>query len=396
MDETEARVRQEYGPGYYIKNEGDHIHVQPPKGTDIRAAMGGGQDVLQGGGGADQLLGGTGGGGTDAYALLPEPAIAARPTRPEAVGAKRSELLNAAYDVMELGNPYKTERAQRMHEAGLAEQGKFNEAAVEREQALISDEFGAGNARWQQSSNNAEGNVYTSNQQLRGDLRSAAEKAKDRATQLQIAREGNASSLEQQRIQSEASIAAAQARLVAAGMPQNVATKFSAMSTKLNAVDFLRTKFKDDYTGLSNFLLGDKNIALNRVNPFGDADKADWWQTYSQLVNDVRKGLFGTALSVQEKAEFEKQVITARTDPKIAKRNLDNQMRILEGAAGNEARATAGKYGADNVREALGGRDITTLGKAPLTTTPAAAPATGGLTPAEAAELAALKAKHGR
>jgi hypothetical protein len=176
--------------------------------------------------------------------------------------------------------------------------------------------------------------------------REEAEKAKDRANQVLIESMGNG-----------AALAAAQAKIKDAAMPQNVASKVTDLGGRLDALTFLSTDANEKYFGK---WANNMDIATNKF--VGNNPKlAGWWETYSSLVNDVRKGTFGATLTPHEKAEFEKTVVTPNTNPKLAIENVKKMHGILEVAAGRQGRAISSKYGAGNVTEALG-RDPTSLG----------------------------------
>lgn len=68
---------------------------------------------------------------------LPEvPAALARPEAPEAEPATTSPIMLQAYRMLRRGNRYEANDAQRLLEAGLKEQGQFNESAATRRQHL--------------------------------------------------------------------------------------------------------------------------------------------------------------------------------------------------------------------------------------------------------------------
>lgn len=100
--------------------------------------------------------------------------------------------------------------------------------------------------------------------------------------------------------------------------------------------------FKDDYTGFKASAIGDAAVAYKKR--FGnDTDFVDWWQRYQEHKNDIRKSLFGSALTGTEKAEFDKAVVTPGMKPEQVKRNLERQELAAKIAASKIAKAYKNK-----------------------------------------------------
>lgn len=115
----------------------------------------------------------------------------------------------------------------------------------------------------------------------------------------------------------------------------------------------LNDRFKPEYAGhtlaggLGN-TVGELTGGALGANP----DQVEWWKSYQNWVNDVRKKLFGSALTATEKGEFTKAIITPRTDPKIAADFLAEQKRLADKALARETNIwEKGGYNKDQIGE---------------------------------------------
>lgn len=369
MKWMEIQARREY-PGWDVINEGDHIHVEPSPAM-VRAARSGagtGQsaDAAQSGPvlsaeEADALpLAGTGPQAAPAIdpfsAPIPEavpelPPPAARPTRPTAVAARRSELLEGARALMRTGSKWSADRAADMYAAGLQEQGRFNEAAAGREQKLIDEEYGTdlgifkSSAERREAADIAKRVAAVNRNEDREDeyvkwKREAAEKELDRRARVEEA---------QQRAAADMAVAGMRP---GRPLPTSALNKLVAEAGALDAMEFLNTNFKDSYVGRVPGV-GGAEVALNKVVGF-NKDEADWWQTYQQWQTDLRHSKFGAALTPTEKALFEKYNIQPSTNKETARRNLAKQQAIISVALGRYARTQAMQYDPAIIEEAIG------------------------------------------
>jgi hypothetical protein len=263
---------------------------------------------------------------------LPTPEVATRPDRPKSVAARKSELLNAAYQIMLDRDEVGYGRGQEMYAAGLSEQDKMNEAAAAREQALISDEFQAGNDRWKTSVGNRETNAYQTNREILNDRRAlrqaregwaatASEGGLNRANQLLIAREGDA-----------ASIAAARAKQAGTlkKPPAKIATGHSTNSAAIKQIDAAIAKIKANHgaTGLQN-LPGDD--WSQRIDPNGVPVRA----AVANIGSLKRHDRSGASVTVGEQP-YLKPFIPSVTD------RWDVAVKKLEGLKEEYTNANAG------------------------------------------------------
>lgn len=122
------------------------------------------------------------------------PQVLARPAAPEAVGATRSKLLDAAYRVMSDANPYESAAGQDMYTSGLSDQSKLDESAAERRQRLADMGYSSDLNQYADSQSQARGATYAErsaaqNRNFQGSEAAtdrtfkAGESAKDRAQQ---------------------------------------------------------------------------------------------------------------------------------------------------------------------------------------------------------------------
>ncbi len=120
-----------------------------------------------------------------------------------------------------------------------------------------------------------------------------------------------------------------------------------ALSDKLGN---LEATFQDDFAGLP--LLGGLENIVGKMG--GESiglttpGQTDFWQEYQTFVNQVRKELFGSALTATEKGEFEKAMVDPSTAPVVVKSNLARQKKVIDDALNRRAQA----YGAGGFNKA--------------------------------------------
>lgn len=102
-------------------------------------------------------------------------------------------------------------------------------------------------------------------------------------------------------------------------------------------VSHLDNEFKDEYSGYGSKGLGDAANWAARQLGIGNEKAAQWWQDHARYTNEIRHGLFGAALTGNEKGEWEKADVNPGTQPATVKANLKRQKEIILGAIGREA-----------------------------------------------------------
>jgi hypothetical protein len=132
-----------------------------------------------------------------------------------------------------------------------------------------------------------------------------------------------------------------------------------------NLANFSAT-FQDRFAGYAVPGVGNAAMAAGRFVPgmvgklpgMNEADireGAQWWQGYDRYKNQVRNDLFGSALTVNEQAAFERADIGPGMDPAQIKVNLEAQTKILKDAMKRKAGAlVAGGYQAEPIAKAYG------------------------------------------
>ncbi len=177
MRVLELRAKRAF-PGWDVLNEGNHIHVEPSRAMEAALkASGAATDQATNAGAVGTATMDTQG---NAVPPPPEsvpsdegdmpglPAPIARPNAPKPVGARRSELLEGARALMRTRSPWSADRAAAMLESGLAEQGRFNESAAEREQRMAEGIYNKDFDMYSQSEMLGRGAIYDERSQRRG------------------------------------------------------------------------------------------------------------------------------------------------------------------------------------------------------------------------------------
>jgi len=113
--------------------------------------------------------------------------------------------------------------------------------------------------------------------------------------------------------------------------------------------------FQDGYGGYGTSWAGDITNTLGRNVGAGFGDQANWWSDYQSRKNVVRNQLFGSALTAQEKGEFDKADISPGMTPAAIRANLARQQNAVTNAARKMATAYSQQgYSRDAIEAALG------------------------------------------
>jgi len=124
----------------------------------------------------------------------------------------------------------------------------------------------------------------------------------------------------------------------------------------LSQVDNISSTFRPEYAGYKSKLLGDASIAYKkRFGEGGAPGMIQFWQSYQDWVNSVRRQLFGTALTRSEKGEFMKAMINTSMDPSLIQENLSRQQAIIKRAMARNAKSYSSKrFDQDQLSGVLG------------------------------------------
>lgn len=120
-------------------------------------------------------------------------------------------------------------------------------------------------------------------------------------------------------------------------------TKLSEEGGKFSNLTGFMQGFRPEYGG-KPFGIGEASnwVAKNMPSALtGETERnaADWWSSYQSYKNVVRNDLFGSALTVTEKAEFEKADINPGMNPELIVRNLKRQSEIVQRGIARKAGA---------------------------------------------------------
>jgi len=139
-------------------------------------------------------------------------------------------------------------------------------------------------------------------------------------------------------------------------LPKGAIDSLAEAGAAANDFSRLTTGFQDSFGGKTVGIVGDaQNLAGRNVAGSSYGPQAQWWQDYQNNKNVMRHKLFGSALTVTEKAEFEKSQINPGMTPQQITTNLARQKAAADTAARKLAGAyTKGNYGRDQVEAALG------------------------------------------
>jgi hypothetical protein len=126
----------------------------------------------------------------------------------------------------------------------------------------------------------------------------------------------------------------------------------------LNGVLDLADRFSDDYVGYGTDTAGRVANYVGEATGMGNQERIDWWKQYDGMNNVVRNQLFGAALTANEQKLWDRSVITTGTNPKLARKYLDTQKRVLESALKRHARSAGQVYDNGQIYELMGGSDL--------------------------------------
>lgn len=176
--------------------------------------------------------------------------------------------------------------------------------------------------------------------------------------------------------------------------------KLENMASTVNAADSALSGFKDEYA--QRFGPGPQSKLPNALSAVGLSTKAmdeasNWWAQWKLLYTlPQRNATFGATLTPNEHRAWAEADINPSMDPNTIRDRIGKVLKIVKskGALMNKTYTT--QYGEDLISDyGLPSEQDLIQPKGPgAPSVPAAKP--GTLTPAEQAELAALRKKHGR
>jgi hypothetical protein len=113
--------------------------------------------------------------------------------------------------------------------------------------------------------------------------------------------------------------------------------KLTEQAGMANQLGGLIQTFKPEFGGYT--IPAQLDMAKKGLPTLNDTDKeaSDWWDSYNQWVEPVRKGLYGAVLTGPDRAAFEAARITPKTDPDLIPGNLRKQHDIMTKAIQRKA-----------------------------------------------------------
>lgn len=170
---------------------------------------------------------------------------------------------------------------------------------------------------------------------------------------------------------------------------QDLAKQAGSAETMANIAGTFKENYAAGAVGLPG--IGSVQNWIGRNSPFeGDLkDQANWWQNYNEQANKIRNELFGSALTLTEKAAFEAAMISPDMDAKTIKARLDQQAAAAQRAYNRLVTAAQGSGYNISGLPSVGAVDAPKPGQL-------SAGQGGGLSSDEQAELARLREKFGR
>jgi hypothetical protein len=138
-------------------------------------------------------------------------------------------------------------------------------------------------------------------------------------------------------------------------LPRIAINDLTKYGTSVDDTTRLSDSFKDEYGGWKVNSVGEAANYAARNLGVGNTEGATWWQDYQNYANITRQQLFGSALTAQEKAQWDRANIQPGMTPKAIKANLKLRQDAAMRAARKLSRVYA-KSGYDKaaIEEAIG------------------------------------------
>lgn len=137
-------------------------------------------------------------------------------------------------------------------------------------------------------------------------------------------------------------------------MTETARKSMRELAATADAMDGALGTFKDNYGGYGSAMFGNADLGF-KARFAGDTSGADWWRVYQAQKNIIRNDLFGAALTVTEKAEFDKADIDPGLRPDVIRKNLQTRAKLTMTAVERTGRSMlAGGVNAKEVEEIVG------------------------------------------
>lgn len=113
-------------------------------------------------------------------------------------------------------------------------------------------------------------------------------------------------------------------------IPDAVVTKVQPQIDARDTLGSALSTFRPDYGG--HWVLGDRANDLQAIAGTGPAGMREWWARVYSMDNTVRNQLFGSALTANEQAAWERTTVSPKMRPEAIQANLRQRKAILDKA----------------------------------------------------------------
>jgi len=131
-------------------------------------------------------------------------------------------------------------------------------------------------------------------------------------------------------------------------MPSPVAKELETGTDLIKQMGSLASGWDPNYVG--NPANGVENTVQKYAN-VGTPGQAEWWSAYDNFINQVRHGLFGSALTKQEKDAFESTIVSGAMRPDLAQNVLKRQVSLVAGAWQRKFNGNMKAYNPEQVKQ---------------------------------------------
>jgi hypothetical protein len=138
-------------------------------------------------------------------------------------------------------------------------------------------------------------------------------------------------------------------------LPRIAVKDLAEQGSLIENTKLLQDSFEDGFAGWKADAAGRAANTVASNLGVGNTKAADWWRDYQYQANITRQKLFGSALTAQEKAQWDRANISPGMTDQAVRTNLENRRQAEIRAARKLAKAyLAGGYGKEALEAAIG------------------------------------------
>lgn len=138
-------------------------------------------------------------------------------------------------------------------------------------------------------------------------------------------------------------------------LPVAAVNDLTAKRSEAEGIKRVLANFKKGFAGDRLDIIGEAKNFASRNFPLTDPERGQWWQDMQAIENQIRHGIFGSALTATEKASWEKTSVTPGMKPEVIEANLARRSEIIDRALQRMAKTyAAGGYPLEQIEEATG------------------------------------------